>query len=270
MEIKAIILDWAGTSVDYGSKAPTQAFKNVFKEFGIDVSDEIIRKYMGLHKKFHTESILNEPSISKLWTTTHGRIPNQADVDLIFSNLGPAMDKAVQEFSDPIDGVIEFMEIMQKDGVKFGSTTGYVREMMNILIPQAESKGLKFDSVVTPDEVPQGRPLPFMIYKNAINLATYPLWKMVKIGDTIADIEEGLNAGMWVIGITKTGNEMGLGKEELLNTDPKLIEEKEALITEKFINAGAHYVASSVADCYEIIEEINHRIKINDIPNQKD
>lgn len=267
MEIKAIILDWAGTSVDYGSKAPLEAFKNVFKEFGIDVSDEIIRKYMGLHKKFHTESILNEPSVSQLWATIHGRIPNQTDVDLIFSKLGHSMNRAVQEFSDPIDGVIDFMEFMQKDGVKFGSTTGYVREMMNILIPVTESKGLVFDSVVTPDEVPLGRPYPFMIYKNAINLATYPLWKMVKIGDTIADIEEGLNAGMWVIGITKTGNEMGLSKEELINTDPKLIEEKEAMITEKFMNAGAHYIASSLADCFEIIEDINHRIKINDMPN---
>jgi len=270
MEIKAIILDWAGTSVDFGSLAPTKAFKNAFNDFGIDVSNEIIRKYMGLHKKFHTESILKESVISELWEKNFGRIPNQLDVDMIFDNLGPAMDQSVQEFSDPIDGVIEFMEIMQKEGIKFGSTTGYVRNMMNILLPVAESQGLVFDSVVTPDEVKYGRPHPYMIYKNAMNLETYPIWKMVKIGDTIADIEEGLNAGMWVIGLTKSGNEMGMSQQELLNTDEKIIEEKEAMITEKFLNAGAHYTAGSVADCYEIIEDINHRIKINDLPIYKD
>ncbi len=266
MEIKAIILDWAGTSVDYGSLAPTKAFTNVFGNFGIDVSQDIIRKYMGLHKKTHTENILREPIISELWEKTYGRFPNQLDVDMIFDNLGPAMDKSVQEFSDPIDGVIDFMEIMQKEGVKFGSTTGYVRSMMNILIPAAESKGLVFDSVVTPDEVKFGRPHPYMIYKNAINLETYPLWQMVKIGDTIADIEEGLNAGMWVIGLTKSGNEMGLSKKELLNTDSTIIEEKESIITSKFLEKGAHYTAGSVSECYEIIEDINYRIKINDLP----
>ena len=63
---------------------------------------------------------------------------------------------------------------------------------------------------VTPDEAGAVRPKPFMCYRNAILPGVFPLWHCVKIGDTPSDIAEGLNAGMWTIGITATGNEIGL------------------------------------------------------------
>lgn len=266
MNIKGMIFDWAGTSVDYGSIAPTQAFIDVFAEFNIDVSTEIVRKYMGIHKKDHLRKILSEEEIAKQWVENYGSEPETKEVNEIFERLGPAMNRSVKEFSDPIPGVIDFIEHYRKKGIKFGSCTGYVTEMMKILLPAAEAKGLKFDSVVSPDEVAAGRPHPFMIFKNAMNMQTFPLWKMVKIGDTLADIEEGLNAGMWVIGLTKTGNEMGLSLEEIENTDKKVIDERIAIIEEKFRKAGAHYIAESVDDCYDIIDEIDFRISKSEKP----
>jgi phosphonoacetaldehyde hydrolase len=266
MNIKGIVMDWAGTSVDYGSIAPTQAFIDVFAEFNIDISAEIVRKYMGIHKKDHLRKILSEENVTRLWFENYGEEPNEDNVDEIFDRLGPAMNKSVSEFSDPIPGVLEFIEHYRNKGVKFGSCTGYVTDMMKILLPEAEAKGLKFDSVVSPDEVGAGRPYPFMIYKNAINMQTFPLWQMVKIGDTIADIEEGLNAGMWVIGITKTGNEMGLSQDEVENTGNDVILERITQIEKKFREAGANYVAVSVDDCYDIIDEIDFRISKGEKP----
>lgn len=264
--VKGFILDWAGTSVDYGSIAPTQAFINAFAEFDIILNTDTVRKFMGLHKKVHTQSIINEQNITSQWLEKFNRMPNDTDVDKIFKTLGPAMEKAVSDFSDPIPGVIDFMNYYKRMGLKFGSTTGYVREMMNILNPIVTEKGLIFDSIVTPDEVPEGRPYPWMVYKNAMNMGVFPMWQMVKIGDTLADIEEGLNAGMWIIGITKSGNEMGLSQKEVGLLSDKDLKIKIKKIEDKFFDAGAHYVAESVHDCYQIIDEIDNRIQMNEKP----
>lgn len=266
MEIKGMILDLAGTSVDFGSIAPTQAFINVFKEFGLEVKAETVRKFMGLHKKVHLTNILGEDYVKSQWLQIYGYEHNQDNIEQIFTKLGPAMEIAVKEFSDPIPGVIDFMEYYRIEGIKFGSTTGYVREMMNILQPEIESKGLIFDSTVTPDEVPSGRPYPWMVYKNAMNMGTFPLYKMVKIGDTLADIEEGLNAGMWIISISKSGNELGLSQTEINEMPESELNERIEKIEKIFIEKGAHYVAKSVAECYPIIEEINTRIANNEKP----
>ena len=76
----------------------------------------------------------------------------------------------------------------------------------------------------------RGRPKPFMCYRNAILLGAYPLWRCVKIGDTASDIAEGINAGMWTVGITATGNEIGLsrGDWEALPRDSRATLEREA------------------------------------------
>lgn len=72
--------------------------------------------------------------------------------------------------------------------------------MMEIVRPGAEAKGYRVDNLVTPNEV-GGRPAPYMIYKNMIDLAIPSVDQVVKVGDTIADIKEGVNAKVWSVGI---------------------------------------------------------------------
>jgi phosphonoacetaldehyde hydrolase len=116
------------------------------------------------------------------------------------------------------------------------------------------------DATVTADEVSAGRPAPFMCYRNAIELGVYPLWACVKIGDTPVDIAEGLNAGMWTIGITRTGNEVGLSKAEF---DSLSAEDRANAVRKaqgRLRVAGAHYVAESVGECDAILTEIDGRV----------
>jgi phosphonoacetaldehyde hydrolase len=54
-----------------------------------------------------------------------------------------------------------------------------------------------------------------MCLRNAEKLGIYPMEACVKIGDTIPDVEEGLNAGMWTIGLAKSGNELGMNEREI-------------------------------------------------------
>jgi phosphonoacetaldehyde hydrolase len=263
--IKGIILDWAGTTIDYGSMTPIYAMLSAFKHFDIVLDAETIRKYMGLHKLIHIQSMLNEEIVKKQWEDQ----TNLTLIELskaIFAKLLITTREEALIRSNPISGVVEFMNTMRENDIKFGSTTGYTRVMMNSIIPIAEEMGIYFDSVVTPDEVPYGRPYPFMIYKNAINMETFPLWKMIKIGDTIADIQEGINAGMWVIALTRCGNEVGFDENEIKDIPSDVLSMKINVAERKFIEEGAHYVADSIANTYEILEDINKKIGYGIMP----
>ena len=79
-EIKGIIFDWAGTTVDYGCFAPVQAFAEVFRHFGIEPTSQEVREPMGMLKIDHIRTMLRMPRISALWEEKYGRKPEEKDV----------------------------------------------------------------------------------------------------------------------------------------------------------------------------------------------
>jgi phosphonoacetaldehyde hydrolase len=258
--IKAVIFDWAGTIIDYGCIAPTQVFIEVFRRKDILLSIDEARAPMGLAKKDHVRELFRLETVQKQWIAEFGRTPSETDIEEIYAELEPALATIVKNYSDPIPGSVELIDRLKKQGIKVGTTTGYVSEMMNNILPIALSKGLMPDSVVNSSEVLAGRPAPWMIYRNCEKMNVFPLNQMVKIGDTVADIQEGINAGMWTIGLTKSGNEVGLSHEDAENADPVWVMVKTALAGRKLLNAGADYVAEGVWDCWPILEEIDRQI----------
>ena len=103
---------------------------------------------------------------------------------------------------------------MRVQGIKIGSTTGYTRAMMDVVLPAAAARGYVVDNCVTSDGLPTGRPAPYMIYKNMTELAVPSVDCVVKVGDTIADIKEGVNAKVWTVGVVPGSNELGLTLDE--------------------------------------------------------
>ena len=261
--IKGVIFDWAGTIVDYGCMAPTQVFIEVFSKHGILVTTEETRGPMGLGKKDHVRELIRLDSVQKQWIAIYGHSPSEFDVDEIFAELEPSLTLIVKNYCDPIPGAIELIGLLREQGIKIGTTTGYVEEMMKNILPITTAKGLLPDSVVNSSEVAFGRPAPWMIYRNCEKLDVFPLSHMVKIGDTIADIQEGINAGMWTIGLTRSGNEVGLTLAETEIADPIWLTEKIAIAGRKLIQGGADFVAEGVWDCWPILEEIDWLIASN-------
>lgn len=261
--IKAVIFDWAGTIIDYGCLAPTQVFIEVFRKMDIIISMEEARTPMGLAKKDHVRALFRLDTVQKQWLAEYGRIPSESDVENIYSELEPALAAIVKDYCDPIPGAIKLIKSLQHQGIKVGTTTGYVEEMMNNIIPITSAIGLLPDAIVSSSEVSAGRPAPWMIYLNCEIMDVYPLNQMVKIGDTIADIQEGKNAGMWTIGLTKSGNELGLSLADADAADPIWLAEKIAHAGRKLLNAGADFVAEGVWDCWPILEEIDRQIENN-------
>lgn len=261
MEIKAIICDWAGTTIDFGCMAPVMVFVEVFKQYGIEITLDEARTPMGLAKRDHIKALMEMPRIKELWKEVHNHNPEQKETDLLYSKLEPLLAKVVRNHSDIIPGTLELQEFCRTNNIKFGTTTGYVQSMMHSILPLANTAGFNPDSVVASDDVPEGRPAPYMIYENMKRMQVYPAGKIVKIGDTVADIKEGINAGAWTIGLTLSGNETGLPLHEL-----KKISEKERNVyrenaTKRLKDAGAHYICDGIWEVIPILETISYNIK---------
>src|SRR5271170_2842316 len=259
--IRAVMLDWAGTTVDHGSIAPVLALKTLFAKHGITLSMEDARRDMGLLKRDHIRAILALPNISSEWHSLFGREPGTEEVSRLVEEFGPLQMDIITQHSQLIEGVADVVRNWQNRGLLIGSTTGYTREMLNPVLAQAAASGYRPDTSVCPDEVGAGRPAPWMLARNAQLLNVYPPSSCVKIGDTISDIEEGRNAGMWTIGLTRTGNMIGL---DAVSVDKLPIAHKEALLkraASEMMTAGAHFVVEDLSACDDILRQIEAKLQ---------
>lgn len=261
LHIRAIMLDWAGTTVDHGSMAPILALQTLFARHGIALSTEDARRDMGLLKRDHIQAILALPNIRAEWNSITGREPREPEVLSLFEEFGPLQMKIIVQHSQLIPGVAQVVKDWQSRGIRIGSTTGYTRQMLAPVLTQAAQQGFQPDASVCPDEVGAGRPAPWMLMKNAQLLDAYPPIACVKIGDTVVDIEEGRNAGMWTIGITRTGNLVGLDREQWAELPKSTKEARLIRAQETLLEAGADYVAEDLASCNQVLATIDKRLR---------
>jgi phosphonoacetaldehyde hydrolase len=250
------MLDWAGTTVDHGSRAPVLALKTLFEQRGVQLTDELARRDMGLLKRDHIRAILALPEIQDQWQRVTGHSPASSDVDSLSREFGPLQLECIAQHSQLIEGVADTVKRWQQRGLRIGTTTGYTRVMLNPVMQQANEAGFTPDASVCPDEVAAGRPAPWMLMRNQQLLDVYPPAACVKIGDTVRDIEEGLNAGMWTIGLTRSGNLIGLDASTwtALNDEEKSRRLRHAEQTMRA--AGAHFVAEDLAACDTLLSVI--------------
>lgn len=246
--VQAVILDWAGTTVDCGSFAPTAVFLRLFESRGITITAEDARTGMGLMKKDHLRAILTRPSVARAWEAIHGAPATEADVEDMFEDFVALQVSVLADYADPIPGLLEALKELRRRGIKIGSTTGYLSEMMAVLAPEAARRGYVPDCIVCPDQVPAGRPYPWMCYLNAMQLGVYPNDAIIKVGDSLPDIEEGLNAGMWSVGVALTGTLLGLREEELSALKADELQAARERVADQLYRAGAHVVIDGVWD----------------------
>jgi len=262
--VQGVICDWAGTMVDFGSLSPVAAFKEAFGRHGFDVSFEEIREHMGMLKLDHTRAILE--STKERFFTQYGFYPTERDAKAVYHHFEPALFDVLKEHSKPIHGAVAFADTLRQKGIKLGSTTGYTCSMMEVVLNEAGKEGYRPECYVCPSTYLPGRPHPFMIYKNAIELEIYPLSSIVKIGDTVSDIREGLNAGCWSIGVAMSGNEMGLSQEQMQHLSKEEVDEKLSHARSRLREAGAHCVIDGIWDALPLLERIDEKIKTGEKP----
>ena len=264
--IQAVLLDWAGTTMDHGCMAPAVVFVEVFKRRGVPISMEEARAPMGAHKRVHIQKITQLPAVGKRWQEKHGRPPNDDDVEAMFREFVPLQLQCLSDYSALIPGTLGIIRSLRKRGYRIGSTTGYTTEMMAINLRDAAKNGYVPDSTVCASDVPAGRPHPYMCLQNVINLGVSPLEACVKIDDTRPGIEEGLNGGMWTIGLAISGNEIGLPLRDWRRL-PKAEQERlrQGAYT-RMHQSGAHYVVDTIADILPCLDDIEARLSRGEKP----
>ena len=267
-KIEAVVLDWAGTVVDFGSWAPTSIFVQAFRQaYDFDVSLAEARVPMGLGKWDHIKTLGQLPEVDKRWQEAFGQPMNDKDVDDIYKAFMPLQKARVTAFSDPIPGALEALETLRNQNIKVGSCSGYPREIMEVLIPAAEAKGYKPDAVVASDDLAAGaRPGPWMALQNVIELGVNSVCQCVKVDDSTPGITEGLNAGMWTVGLSLSGNEAGMTLEEYQNASEETKAEKRRIAEDKLFTAGAHYVIDTISELPGIISKIEQRLASGEKP----
>ena len=260
-DLEAVIFDWAGTTVDFGSVAPAAAFVTLFAEAGVPVSVEEARRPMGIHKRVHIQTLLADPGIRARWRAARGSEPGEADVDRLFAAFVPLQLAAITRHAALVPGTLETVAALRARGVRIGSTTGYTREMLEVAARAAAEQGYVPDAMVCVSDVSAGRPGPAMALRNVLELGVGRVDACVKVDDTVAGIHEGLRAGMWTVGVAVSGNGVGLTLDEWRATPRDRQRRLRAAAVEQLRAAGAHAVIDSVAELVPCIDRLRSTTK---------
>ena len=258
--VKAVVLDWAGTMIDFGCLAPVHALIEVFAEDGMALSAEEARRDMGKAKLDHLKAILTHPCVSARWQAVKGAAPGAADIERLYRRLIPAMTAAAGKASVLIPGAAETVAELRALGVRIGSGTGYTREMMADILPRAAAQGYAPDIVVCAGETPSGRPAPLMTWKALIALDAWPARACIKVDDAPVGIEEGRLAGCWTVGLSASGNEVGLNPESLAQLAPEERRTRLARAEATLKDAGADFIIEDISHLLPVVHEIARRI----------
>ena len=264
--VEALILDWAGTTIDFGSLAPVYAFMELFKEEGIEVTQAEAREPMGTEKSEHIRRMLANSRISDAWLAVKGQASNEDDIKRLYDLFAPIQTRIVAERGQLIPGWKAMFDKLTVAGIKIGSNTGYGPGMMAPALVAAKDQGYTPTSTVFATDVVRGRPFPDMALKVAMELQVGHVNACIKVDDTLPGIEEGLRAGMWTVGVSCSGNEVGLDRNawEALSIDEQEIYREKA--EQRLFSVGAHYVIDSVADLEAVIADVNRRLASGEKP----
>ncbi len=258
--IEAVVLDWAGTTMDYGCMAPVVAFREVFAREGVPITIAEARAPMGAHKREHIRQITLQPAVRERWAAAKGRAPGDADVARMFEAFVPIQLACLADHAALIDGTLALVAELRMRGIGIGSTTGYTTEMMDINLREAARQGYVPDATVCASEVPRGRPYPYMCFENAIRLGVSDVRAVVKVDDTLPGIAEGRSAGMWTVGLALSGNEIGLPLADWQALPESEQRRLRAGAYQRMQAAGADFVVDDIRGVLPCLDAIEARL----------
>ena len=264
--VRAVIFDISGTVLDFGCRGPVAAFVELFARHGVTISSEEARRPMGTPKRDHIWAVLTEPAVSARWQATHQTKPTQESLELLYAEFVPLLREVLKRHCDIIPGVPQVVTELRQRGIKIANTTGFARSMILDLVPLAAQGGYTPDLWVCPDQVSQGRPAPWMAFYAACELDIYPMSTFVKVGDTCADVAEGHAAGMWVVSVIRSGNEVGCTEDELAAMPTAERTARISAARSRLAACGPHYLIDTAADLMPVIDEITARIRRGERP----
>jgi len=261
MTIQAVIFDWAGTTIDYGSRAPIVAFQKAFENVGIKISEAEIRQDMGLDKYTHIHKIINLPAVQNDWQARFQVLPTSDDCDRIYLDFKDILLASLTDFAQLKPGMTATIDYMNTNQIAYGTTTGYDAEMLAIVLPIAANQGYQPTVNITSEQTNGiGRPAPAMLELACDQLEIKDYTTVLKVGDSINDILEGQNADAITVGLIDGSNLMGLSQTEFEALTTAEQTELRMKITAQYEAVGADHILQSMADLPALIDMINQPV----------
>jgi len=268
-KVKGVIFDLSGTIIDHGCFGHINPFIETFKSRHIIITENDIRKDTGLSLTHHITALCKTKKVKKPWLEKYGKQITIDDINEIKSEIEEKMIANIDQHHNVINKVVKTLKVIRDLGIKVVLTTEYNLNIADLLFYKIKKAGGKADAFISLSDIPnidEARPYPWMCYRALLELKEYPLCSFVKVGDTFYDIQEGINAGMWTVGVAKTGNLLGMTEKTLKEKGQKKIEKRVNKIYHIMKTAGANYVVDSVHDIVWVIDEINNYLKKGSSP----
>ena len=267
-----VMLDCSGTIMDRYVDAPAIVFVEVFRRHGLEISMPEARAPMGLRKDLHIDAILRLPSVRTRFVEKCGREPQAADVADMFADFVPTQIKLLRSgnYHELLPGVADVTRALQERGVKIGITTGFTRDMLDVLLAGAATQGFIPDASCAGDEAEMPRPTAYMVIKNLERMGVYNLRnamrRTVKVDDTVSGAGEGAPL-CWRVGVSKWSNYVADSWEAVRQMSAEELAEREAASKEKLVReSGAHYVIDDLRDLPAVIADIDQRLAAGENP----
>jgi phosphonoacetaldehyde hydrolase len=235
-------------------------FVRAFAGRGVDITPEEARGPMGLHKKDHIRALLQQPAIARRWRERHGDAATEHDVDDLYRRFMPLQLEVIDAFAGLVPGLLDCLGVLRGKGLAIGATTGYFRAAAERVYRAAAAQGYRPDHCVCAEEVPAGRPAPWMVFRVMEAAGVFPPAAVVKVGDTVPDIGEGLAAGAWSVGVLRSSSEVGCTEDEWATLPPAEQDRRLTTCREKLLAAGAHAVVETLADLPAVVDELDARL----------
>jgi phosphonoacetaldehyde hydrolase len=235
-------------------------FIRAFAARGIRVTEEEARGPMGAHKKDHLRALLQVPAVTRRWRERYGSDATENDVDDLYHRFMPLQLQVIDDFARLIPGVLDCVQVLRSRGVRIGASTGYFRAAAERVYRAAALQGYRPDHCVCAEEVPAGRPAPWMVFRIMEVLGVFPPAAVVKVGDTVPDVGEGIAAGAWSVGVLRTSSDVGCTEREWDALPPAERDRRLASCREKLLAAGAHAVVETLAELPAVLNDLDARL----------
>jgi len=183
---KLVVFDIAGTIVEDGGEVLT-ALAGAFKQSGVACSADELKEWKGASKR---------EVISHFLRRQAGRQPPSKEaVERTYRAFRGELEGLYRKRLNPVPGAVETFEWCRKRGVLLATTTGFDREIRDLIVERMGWREF-FVANVSGSDVKRGRPAPFMIFRAMEAAGIADASEVANVGDTPLDLQAGSNAGV--------------------------------------------------------------------------
>ncbi len=258
--IRACIFDLGGTIVDKYSLTPFLSLKKAFfRRYNLNIHNDLIFKDMGMDKKEHIFTILNNENTHKKFVKEIGRNPNEKDVSILFNDFNLVQLKEAKNINI-IPETKHVLKKLKENNIKIGVNTGFNKEITETILDVLSENNIHIDAYVSSSCLSSpGRPHPYMIEYLMDQFSIYNPKNIIKIDDTKIGIQEGKNANCITAGVARWSTYMNVHDEyELETLTPEEIFQKMKSSKKTLESVYPNYIMNTLNDLPMIINHVNN------------